>query len=120
MELIAGADEIWIEDQNESGDHSPMMRFRPFVADIIDALKPNTAEKRDLVDPKPELHVQSPVTARQRLRQIVKAQRMMVEWWKADSRFQLDELAQNSPTLQALHQSLKELSDPKRVTFSTQ
>lgn len=59
MEIITG-DEIWIEDQ-ESGEQSPVMRNKPHIIDNM----LETAEKH--------WEIQSPITARQRLREIVKA-----------------------------------------------
>jgi hypothetical protein len=64
MEIISG-DEIWIEDQ-ESGEQSPVMRKRPHIIDCI----LDNAERR--------VEVKSPFNARHRLRQIVKAQQMIL------------------------------------------
>jgi hypothetical protein len=64
MEIISG-DEIWIEDQ-ESGEQAPAMRKKPHIIDFM----LDNAERR--------LEVKSPVTARHRLREIVKAQQMIL------------------------------------------
>jgi hypothetical protein len=96
MEIIS-SDEIRIEDQ-ESGEQSPAMRKKPHIIDFM----LDNAERR--------LEVKSPVTARHRLREIVKAQQKIIRQSNTTNRFRLDKLSMSSDTLSSMLMGLREIS----------